>query len=763
MLAGGRMPTDVRLSRPVVASTGGRLVLGLVMAAALSLLTPPGAMADALSKPSGAVREIVSERTARSSTWQMPSGAQVTQIAADPLHWKDARGAWHDYDLSLVRDRDTGVLRAEPGRLQLTLPERLGTTERNATRLVSGKDSIRAWIEGIDAEAKTSGDVAVYRDATAGIEVRMRAVASGVKEDLALAGPSTRRSLTYRLELSAGLVPRVDDRSGAVIVERGRRGVFTIPRATIKDDAGASGPPPGYRLRAVVGGWRLTVDADSDWIVAGDRQWPVVVDPTTSVTDTLSASAVCSFETAAFPHVCDATAEIGEDPTPYLGHTHTLLKFPIESNIAQDAAIASATLKLYGGNSEPSAGPWGMTVSRIMSNWAVSQQESWLMWSPEEVDSVPDAVVTMGASPSWTLVDLTALVQSWQYNRRIGSTTGVPNFGVRLNDRYEHLGKFCQSHPRPERRGEFETSGPNALRLEIVSWPSAPAGAQVVEPAEGQMTGRRVTLQAKAFDSAVTSARFQYVAGTDRLWREVPASAMRYVDNGTQPSSNELSVTAKLSRAVTWDLQSTPGGNVDGAVHVRAILESASVGGGATRVVNFRLDRRDPEKAPMAAIGPGQLNTLTGDFTLSSQDANAVAWMGSLGVSRTYHSRGVSTREAEMFGPHWTASFQADGGAMPYKNLYNYSEIRDEDVQRWVQAPQTYEGEIPLEFDDGETYSIPFSFDVDAWKPVTEVVRWEYRYAEVTTAEGGKITFKQTSIRAATSRPDGSPTKIIRG
>ena len=85
------------------------------------------------------------------------------------------------------------------------------------------------------------------------------------------------------------------------------------------------------------------------------------------------------------------------------------------------------------------------------------------------------------------------------------------------------------------------------------------------------------------------------------------------------------------------------------------------------------------------------------------------AWMGNLTVSRTYHSRNVSTRDAELFGPNFSASFAADGGAMAYKGLYNHTEVDEQTVTNWVQQPVDYAFDVDLDLGDEESGSDPFS------------------------------------------------------
>lgn len=186
-----------------------------------------------------------------------------------------------------------------------------------------------------------------------------------------------------------------------------------------------------------------------------------------------------------------------------------------------------------------------------------------------------------------------------------------------------------------------------------------------------------------------------------------------------------------------WDLSAMPGGDVDGPVHVRAYLDSTVSGdGGMTKQVNFRLDRRGIDGAATAPIGPGEVDLLSGEFSMSQQDFSASAFLQDLALTRTYRSRGVAKRNADMFGPQWDASIDADGGELPYKGVYNYSEVKEEVVQRGVLNPANWDWELFFETFEFEDLGV----DIETFE---EIQRWEYRYAVVENSDGTKMTFTQ--------------------
>jgi RHS repeat-associated protein len=655
--------------------------------------------------------------------------------------------------------------------VKVILPQDLGANADGATRLESDDGWVQTWLEGAQGTGRVDGSMASYEQALPGVDVTLASTPDGIKERLVLGDVKARRSFAYRLRLSDGLHPVVDG-AGAVTIERGDRRVFSIPRATLVDSrpGGAPGPAPEYALRQLGGDeWRIELRLDDAWLDDASRQWPVTVDPTTSTTSDLSASTECQIGHPASgtqPTVCNDpnhdTMLVGVLSTPSGGlrlvnQQHVLIDFPsLSSVLATDDVVDEARLFMYTTAGNPQAN------QRIQVAAADAAWNSSVTWSTAPAGKDPLSVAAPGTGIG--SVNVVKTVADWQAHR-LNASNGAAQFGFRLSPDQPLITQCDALDPDCPNGVTTVASNTNSdvskrPYLEIVSMPTAPAGAKIVTPEEGDATGRRVPLRVHAPNSTVDSVRFQYVAGTERYWQDIPASALRY-DDGSAPSSTDVSVAAGNgggvdSRRVIWDLQNTTGGNIDGSLHVRAILDDPTlIGGGVTPPVSFRLDRRNPQKDATEDIGPGTLDLLTGDFTMTTEDASVDAWLGDLTVSRTYHSRGVSTRTAEMFGPQWAASVDTDGGAMPYKSLYNYSQIDEQTVTNWVQAPVTHEFEIALDFgedDEPDPFSVYGELTTDEWTPVTDTLRWEYHYAVVELNDGGKITFKQTLD------PDGNVT-----
>ncbi|MFF0131583.1 DNRLRE domain-containing protein [Streptomyces mirabilis] len=184
----------------------------------------------------------------------------------------------------------------------------------------------------------------------------------------------------------------------------------------------------------------------------------------------------------------------------------------------------------------------------------------------------------------------------------------------------------------------------------------AGSGAALLTPGDGDRPARRTELagQGKTSDTGV---RYQYRRGETDSWKDIPAQDVRHKSDGSTLSAWPATVTGGTAEALTWNVTDTL--SEDGPVDVRAVFTDGTTTdpSPATRIT---VDRNAGE-APSEQVGPGSVNTLTGDFGLSSTDASAFG----MSVTRSYSSRRPSNGaqqdgQAAIFGPQWTAGTTAE-------------------------------------------------------------------------------------------------------
>ncbi|WP_327112799.1 colicin E3/pyocin S6 family cytotoxin [Streptomyces sp. NBC_01341] len=214
-------------------------------------------------------------------------------------------------------------------------------------------------------------------------------------------------------------------------------------------------------------------------------------------------------------------------------------------------------------------------------------------------------------------------------------------------------------------------------------------GAAILSPADGDTTARRLTLSAKGLTS-YTGVTWQYRRGETDAWHIVPATDV--TASGAVVSAWPVAVTSGTATKLVWNTVNSL--SEDGVIELRAAFTDGTTTG-HSQTTDVTLDR-DAGTAPGAQVGPGSVNQLTGDFTLSATDATAFE----ASVVRTYSSRANDTDtegQAQIFGPGWTSTVAGEASG--------YTEIR-----------RTSATSVELLSGDGS--SIAFTLNSDgSWAP----------------------------------------------
>ncbi|SHI05463.1 DNRLRE domain-containing protein [Streptomyces sp. 3214.6] len=173
-------------------------------------------------------------------------------------------------------------------------------------------------------------------------------------------------------------------------------------------------------------------------------------------------------------------------------------------------------------------------------------------------------------------------------------------------------------------------------------------GAAILSPQAGDTTARRLTLAAKGL-STYTGVTWQYRRGEADGWHTVPVGDVTAAGNAV--SAWPVAVTSGTATKLVWNTVSSLA--EDGVIELRAAFTDGT-STGYSQTVGVTLDR-DAGTAPTAQVGPGEVNELTGDYTLTATDAAQFE----ANVERTYSSRANandSEGQAQIFGPGWASS-----------------------------------------------------------------------------------------------------------
>lgn len=171
----------------------------------------------------------------------------------------------------------------------------------------------------------------------------------------------------------------------------------------------------------------------------------------------------------------------------------------------------------------------------------------------------------------------------------------------------------------------------------------------VTSPDEGTRTAARLPLTAEADGSKFDKATFSWRRGEADTWTTVPAGDVTVA--GQPLTTWPVALTSGKTPKLIWNATSTV--NPDGAVQIRADFIGPSSASASSDPVDVTVDRT-ADGAAGEDVGPGSVNLLTGDYTLSDNDASVFG----LSVDRTASSRspqaGAGTgQQAPIFGKEW--------------------------------------------------------------------------------------------------------------
>ncbi|GGT53593.1 hypothetical protein GCM10010207_62040 [Streptomyces atratus] len=270
------------------------------------------------------------------------------------------------------------------------------------------------------------------------------------------------------------------------------------------------------------------------------------------------------------------------------------------------------------------------------------EENGWTAKADSAVSCTLDTSSTDGAGYHWGL-DNSSLP-----NKKLDTTDG--NGGDALTISIDPANGWHTLYART-----VDSGGNLSSAITAYSFGVGADGAAILSPQDGDETARRLTLSAKGL-TTYTGVTWQYRRGEEDSWHTVPVDDV--TASGAAVSAWPVAVSGGTATKLVWNTVASL--SEDGVIELRAAFTDGS-GTGRSQTVEVTLDR-DAGTAPGAPVGPGSVNQLTGDYTLSATDASAFDTT----VSRSFSSRANDTDnegQAEIFGPGWISSVASQGAS----------------------------------------------------------------------------------------------------
>jgi RHS repeat-associated protein len=666
--------------------------------------------------------EIPSERTATSQTFRLPDGLRATRIFETPVNYRDANGDWQPIEAGLDQAAN-GTIVNGANQFDVQLPQSLDSGTPVQVRI--GEEWVSERPLGIDTKpAELEGESVTYGGQGTGASFEFFGLANGLKENIEIAGPSSPSTFHFALDASEGLRPTLTAEGSIEFRDAGGSVLATLPAPVMYDGAAvpALSSAVHYDLSPGAGsGWLLDVEADRDWLSQPGRRWPATIDPSFLVP---TPELDCNIYSNGSKSTCGASgypfvgAQAVYHSTGSDEYVRSLLRFNT-SSIPAKAAVLAAEVGLY--SQLPPQNTKGVEVRRLTKQW--DSGATWLkalaaggpngnLWTTPGGDFGSEGAevqtAVRGTSPGWWRFNSPALatvIDGW-------ANGWIPNQGllVRLSDEAAHE---CSGSSCTTRGIAFNSSAyawnSTAPFVYAIYEPLAPSDSKVTLPKEGTRSAKRFKLAASWEHWGVSGVTFQYRNG-EKGWVNIPEGSV--TDKENQPVKWPLAVKVGegTTTPVYWNAAAEAGLPAPLAkLQVRAVLSGSEGAGGHTEAVEVQLNRDlGGPKDPTAPVGPGSVDLLTGNFTVSRTDVALPSFGAALEFSRTLSSREAKAEEKGVLGPGWKPGVPVEeAGGSAWRSVREVNETEEGETFSYAIVTDTEGGEIAFEKTPGGQFIAP--------------------------------------------------------
>jgi RHS repeat-associated protein len=660
------------------------------------------------------VAEVMDRRTATSRTFRLSNGELETRLYQAPVNYRDAEGDWQPIGQELRESAEGGVKNGNNA-FDVQLPEDLDQAPAKVfvdagwvSQMPIGIATAPVAVDQGTASYQATGDAA---------EMQFSGLPNGLKENVILADPSAPSTYRFKLDASRGVTPSLTKNGSIEFADSQGKVVLVMPAPVMFDSHEIAAPADAavYSLKPAAddSSWTVTVSADREWLAAPNRAWPVILDPSVTISEPGQDCVLVSVDqldrcgTTGFPYLVAKANYLSSGADEY---ARTILRFPYGA-IPDSASLTSATIGL---NAAKEAKNWsGVGLYEVTNGWAEGVDWLYTLWHSKsfpwntpggDFNSNPVAVITPasrgGSGPgAWAFSDpsLTWLIQRWR-----DSSQGK---GVILKLVDEKSRSCCI-----ERRVEWESSTAPAGKkpyLSVTYIEPASSDSKITAPSDGTKTAKRFLLTSAWEHPGVTGVTFQY--RTDKGWKDI--SGAQVIDQNNQTVTWPYAVPKleeRESRPLYWDASSITEGLREKKVQVRAVLSGDPGAGGYTKAVSAEINKHfGGPKDAYTDVGPGGLDLMTGNFTISRTDLSVQAFNSALEFSRSFSSREAGVEANGVLGPGWKPASPVEeaGGSSWSKLVLKEETIEEEEgaiAFKWAELNAAEGGILSFEEEGGK-------------------------------------------------------------
>ncbi|WP_440097936.1 LamG-like jellyroll fold domain-containing protein [Streptosporangium sp. H16] len=392
--------------------------------------------------------EVTGAFTETSRTWAFPDGSLKTESYSGPAQVKQQDGSWAWIDTTLV-ERD-GVLRPKVAKADLAFS--LGGDDAPfAVMKREAKQSLSLSWEGKLPRPTVEGNVATYTGAAGpAADLVVTALPTGFRHDVVLrerpTGPLEIRipvesdELTLEKSRQGGL--ELTDAKDKVVARAPKPVMWDSTGAGARDPKATAAPRSAPIATSVVeddGKRTLVLKPDAGWLADPATTFPVVVDPTSTLTvktDTLlSSGADCNtYDQPGATLLKIGAAYYSCRGVDAMNYWRSYLKFDVTGLAGKP--IVSSTMQLWRTESPAChlRGNGKISASRLGADWTPGR----MTWTNK-----PGGTADFVSTPCPTTGVLTPGVMTWPITNWVKAWAGgQPNHGVELSGPTESVDRY---------------------------------------------------------------------------------------------------------------------------------------------------------------------------------------------------------------------------------------------------------------------------------------------------------------------------------
>ncbi|MFI9811388.1 DNRLRE domain-containing protein [Saccharothrix variisporea] len=433
------------------------------------------------------VRELVERRTPSLRVFQLSNGEVEAEVSARPRYFRDGQGRWQGIDTAVRESGREGYRFSNDSNVFGSLfgerTDRLVRFEHDGKHIALGVDA-----DARGVQPKVDGARVTYPGVFDGADLSYVVSGEALKEEIVLRQAPKDATFRFTLQLGGVTAQALADGSIGFFEDPDGPPVFVMPKPFMFDSAEDRKSPHGRAWSDKVSqtveqqGSKITVTvkADQDWLRAGERKFPVVIDPTIKIQPTVTTGQDVQIWSDT-PDRNDGSSyqlSVGTDPW---GKARSLVKFDT-SVVPAGTALTSAKLRLYydselhtGANSNVHE------VRRVTSGWS-EDSVTWNSINAAFAEAgLSTATKQANASNVWHEWDVRNIAQQWVS----GSS---PNFGLMVKSTDETLGRGGAIY----QAAEFAYNGETAQTPTLVLTYGRPS-ADLKQPTKIYSTGAELT------------------------------------------------------------------------------------------------------------------------------------------------------------------------------------------------------------------------------------------------------------------------------